>query len=59
MYVYKVLQSNLFTVGHYDNNNCWFPESDHSDKESAAAKVSYLNGGAFPKKNIYDKKDNS
>ena len=47
MYVYIQSQYNpaLFTVGHYDPDGRWIPESDHTDSEAAAARVNYLNGG--------------
>jgi hypothetical protein len=35
----------LYTVGFYDPNGIWQPESDHSSVEEAAARVNYLNGG--------------
>jgi hypothetical protein len=34
----------LWTVGHYDPNGKWIPESDHDSKEEAAERVHYLNG---------------
>jgi hypothetical protein len=56
MYVYEQTEfagqkgatSNLYTVGHYDPTGRWHSESDHADKEAAAERVSYLNGGAHP-----------
>lgn len=36
---------NLWTVGFYDPSGKFHPESDHSTKEEAAARVHYLNGG--------------
>lgn len=46
MYVYLYSQSdNLFTVGFYEPNGRWHPESDHSTREEAAKRVHYLNGG--------------
>jgi hypothetical protein len=35
----------LWTVGFYDPNGKWQPESDHSSSEEAAQRVHYLNGG--------------
>ena len=35
----------LCTVGFFDPDGIWHPESDHEDGESAAARVHYLNGG--------------
>jgi len=37
--------SGLWTVGFFDPSGVWHPESDHSSREEAAARVSYLNGG--------------
>jgi hypothetical protein len=35
----------LYTVGFYDPEGKWQPESDWSDKEVAAERVHFLNGG--------------
>lgn len=35
----------VWTVGHYKPDGSWVPESDHPDKETAAYRVHYLNGG--------------
>ncbi len=45
MYVYIKSESSLWTVGFYDHDGKWQPESDHDDSESAAKRVHYLNGG--------------
>lgn len=45
MYVYIQSGSNVYTVGYYDPNGDWYPESDWGDKEEAAKRVHYLNGG--------------
>lgn len=54
MYVYKVtvrytddkgFSRNLYTVGYYEPDGTWIPESDHNDTERAAERVHYLNGG--------------
>ena len=45
MHTYIQSQPGLYTVGHYDPKGKWVPESDWSDREEAAARVSYLNGG--------------
>ena len=34
----------LWTVGFYDPDGNWEPESDHESKEKAAERVAYLNG---------------
>jgi hypothetical protein len=36
---------SLYTVGFYGPDNKWEPESDYSDREQAARRVHYLNGG--------------
>jgi hypothetical protein len=33
-------------VGFYSPNGEWHADSDHSDREEAAARANYLNGGA-------------
>lgn len=45
MYVYIKSEPGLWTVGFYDPNGKWIPESDYSSAEEAAARVHYLNGG--------------
>lgn len=53
MYVYKQSEkpwpvegiTGLWTVGHYDPNGDWEPESDHPTAEAAAERVILLNGG--------------
>lgn len=45
-YVYIRSEPRLFTVGHYDPNGGFNAESDHEDRESAAARCAFLNGGA-------------
>ena len=44
MYVYIRSQPGLWTVGFYKPDGGWEPESDHDDREQAAARVAYLNG---------------
>jgi hypothetical protein len=39
----------LYTVGFYDPDGKWHPESDHEDSEDAAQRVHYLNGGSEEK----------
>jgi hypothetical protein len=48
MYVYIRSEPVLWTVGHYDPDGKWHPESDHADPEKAAQRVHYLNGGRSP-----------
>jgi len=48
MYVYRRSSDHweiLFTVGFYDPNGKWNPESDHESADEAAKRVHYLNGG--------------
>jgi len=47
-YVYRQSEPGLWTVGFYKPDGEWLPESDHSSKEDAAARVHYLNGGSEP-----------
>ena len=44
-WVYLISEPGLFTVGFYDPAGKWQSDSDHSTRESAAARVHYLNGG--------------
>jgi hypothetical protein len=44
MYVYIRSESDLYTVGWFDAQGKWHPESDHSLKEDAAKRVAWLNG---------------
>lgn len=45
MYVYIKSESQLWTVGFYDPQGNWYPESDWESRKEAAARVHYLNGG--------------
>lgn len=45
MYSYLKSESMLYTVGHYDPNGQWIPESDWDNPNDAAKRVHYLNGG--------------
>ena len=49
MYVYIESEHNswgsLWTVGFYDPNGKFIPESDHESQADAAKRVRYLNGG--------------
>lgn len=45
MYVYIQSEQGLYTVGFYSPDGKWHAESDHSDKEDAAERAHYLNGG--------------
>ena len=44
MYVYIQSEPQLWTVGFYDPDGRWHPESDHPTKEKAAERVAWLNG---------------
>lgn len=44
MYVYIKSEPGLWTVGFYDPAGKWQPESDHDNKDDAAARVAWLNG---------------
>lgn len=46
-YVYQRTEFSpycLFTVGYYDPNGKWIPESDHDTSEEAAKRTAWLNG---------------
>ena len=46
MYVYlRNKYERIYTVGFYDPDGEWHPESDHESAEEAAKRVHYLNGG--------------
>ena len=49
MYVYIESEHNsrgsLWTVGFYSSDGKWHPESDYDNREDAAKRVHYLNGG--------------
>jgi len=44
-YVYIRSEPGLWTVGFYDPNGKWRPESDWDNTNDAAKRVHYLNGG--------------
>jgi hypothetical protein len=44
MWVYIKSDPNLWTVGFYDPDGKWHPESDHTSKEEAAKRTAWLNG---------------
>jgi len=48
MYVYIKTESNLWTVGFYSPDGKWNPESDHQNKDNAAYRCHWLNGGGDP-----------
>lgn len=44
-YVYIKSEPQLWTVGFYEPNGCWQPESDWDNPQDAAERVAWLNGG--------------
>lgn len=44
VYLLSEPQTPLWTVGFYDPEGEWHPDSDHETKEEAASRVAYLNG---------------
>lgn len=45
VYIQSEVSPDLFTVGFYKPDGTWEPDSDHRDREEAAKRVRYLNGG--------------
>lgn len=45
-FVYIQSEPGLWTVGFYDPDGNWHPDSDWPDREDAAQRTSYLNGGS-------------
>jgi hypothetical protein len=45
-WVYRRSEPTLWTVGFYDPEGTWQPESDHGDPRAAADRVHWLNGGS-------------
>jgi hypothetical protein len=45
MYVYIQSEPGLYTVGFYDPQGGWHPDSDYATTKEAADRVHYLNGG--------------
>jgi hypothetical protein len=45
MWVYRRTEPSLWTVGFYSPDGEWHTDSDYSDREPAAQRVHYLNGG--------------
>lgn len=57
-YVYIKSEPSLWTVGFYDPQGQWQPESDHDHRDSAAQRVHYLNGGGErPYQELHDALD--
>lgn len=51
MYIYIKSEPQLWTVGFYNPEGKFEPESDHSSTDEAAARVSFLNGNKKDTKN--------
>lgn len=47
-YTYLRSEPGLWTVGDYDPDGRWQPESDHDSREDAAQRVAWLNGSGEP-----------
>lgn len=46
MWVYIKTEPSLWTVGFYSpDDNAWHTDGDYNNKEDAAERVHYLNGG--------------
>jgi len=45
MYVYIESEKGLWTVGFYDPQGKFHPENDFNDRDDAANRVHFLNGG--------------
>jgi len=55
-YVYKRTEFSpycLYTVGYYDPDGKWQPESDHDTSEAAAKRTAWLNGSRIEKIDKY------
>jgi len=48
MYVYMQSEPGLWTVGFYSPDGKWHPDSDHQNKDNAAYRTHWLNGGDDP-----------
>lgn len=45
MWVYKQTEPGLYTVGYYGPDGKWEPDTDWGNRDDAARRVRYLNGG--------------
>lgn len=45
VWVYIRSEPGLWTVGFYAPDGTWNTDSDHNNRDDAAARVHYLNGG--------------
>ena len=60
-YVYTKSQNEdppLWTVGFYNPQGEWVPESDHTSKDDAAARVAWLNG-SWPMMEVIERDPNA
>lgn len=48
MYIYKKTGKQVFTVGYYDPGGKFVTETVHTEKDDAAKRIHYLNGGVNP-----------
>ena len=48
MYTYIQAEPGMWSVGFYDPDGTWQPESDHQSTDKAAERVAWLNGGNKP-----------
>jgi hypothetical protein len=46
MWVYRLTEPGLWTVGFYAPDGKWYTDSDWDNKKEAAERVHYLNGGS-------------
>lgn len=46
MWVYRPSEDGDWLVGFFYPDGCWFTESKFQDKDQAAARVNWLNGGS-------------
>lgn len=48
VWVYKMFEPGLYTVGFYSPSGEWEPVADHDSRDAAEQHVHYLNGGVKP-----------
>ena len=49
MYVYRMTEPGLYTVGFYTPSGEWITDGDFDSRTAASDRVAYLNGKAQPK----------
>lgn len=57
MWVYRLTEGGIYTVGFYTPQGEWCTDSDHESKEAAALRVHYLNGGGLTAEDVDRKID--